>query len=122
MEAFKIKIPTISKDTFDVLINNVECDTENDIETIGFVSEWMNYEINFYTNIEAAGKVIIEDFGFMKDKSWVQCTPTDLQIDAMKKLIADKIDELSGIKEEKDHDDFNGDYYDYYGVKREMFF
>lgn len=134
MEATKIneqEPPTISESIFDNLMKNAKCDTGDDMLDMGFSSKWMNYEIDFYISDGEDETVLVEDFGFMKNDSWVQCEPTSEQMDSMKKVINNKLDVLYNQKLEEERKEreaeedmraFQRDPYAYYGVNRAMFF
>ncbi len=130
MEALKVTPQVISKKIFNNLLKNVECDTGNDKEDIGFSSKWMNYEIGFYINDGDEDTILIDDFGFMKNGSWTQCEPTSFQREKMKEILVKKLNEIyeqeiqEGIEAqelEEDRREYNKDPYAYYGVNRAMF-
>lgn len=119
MGELKINTPIINDKAFTFLIKNCECQTGDDKQRIGFVSKWMNYEISFYSSDNNIVEAVIDDFGFLKGGVWNQCEATDNQFKKMGDVLNKKLIELDST--EHIYDDFNGDYYDYYGVNNAMF-
>jgi hypothetical protein len=107
---------------FNSLIEKVECDTGKDLETIGFRSKHSNYHLSFYGCADEDYNVLVEDFGCITDNDWKQLEPTKEQITIMQNTINNKVSELHNSEKESNIDeDFNGNYYDYYGVNQAMF-
>lgn len=107
--------------TFNRLIEKVQFEMGNGIESFGFSAKVKNSELSFYVN--GCASVIVEDFGAMKGGKWNQEEPTPEQIEVMQNIINKKIEDWGEEEEEEEEvRRFNGDYYDYYGVKIEMFY
>ena len=120
MEALKINPPKIGDTIFYFMIKNAVCDTKDDTEIVGFTSLWMNYEISFYINTKAQSKLIVDDFGYLKNGEWVQCQPTKIQLALMQQCTTKKLEQLHK-NNPKPHTDFNGDFYSYYGLSPKQF-
>ncbi|WP_440881440.1 hypothetical protein [Tenacibaculum sp. C7A-26P2] len=90
---------------FSRLKQKVECDTGSDLETIGFRSKNGIYEMSFYGSEEDDYKVIVEDFGCMKNQKWYQLEPTETQIITLQNIINKEADNLYKLKEQKEQED-----------------
>lgn len=109
--------------TFNQLVKNISCDTGDDLSVIGFVAKHENYEINFYGNEDEGFVLRVEDFGFTENGVWNQLNPTDEQMSVMTKILSDKKEELfENVVEDEFEEEFDGDYYSYYGVKQSDFY
>ena len=132
MEALKINQEPniISQAIFGSLLKNAECDTGDDLDTIGFISKWMNYEMSFYVDESYGDDLVIEDFGCMRKGEWIQYQPTKKQKQQLNELISKRrieIEEENRQKQieaeelRKDQREFLNDPYSFYGVNRAMF-
>lgn len=108
---------------FNQLISKSICDTGCDLDTIGFVAKHNNYEMNFYCSGDEGYKVCVDDFGKMVKGKWQQFEPSEDQLQEMSKILNAKKEELfSSSREEELVEEFDGDYYNLYGVKRSDFY
>lgn len=104
---------------FEKIISKIKRNTGMDLEQIGFDCKYNNYRTNFYGNLEEDYQLRVEDFGLMKESKWIQLEPTEIQLNIMQNIINDEIEQVEEeIKREEVNidPDFNGSFYEYYGV------
>jgi len=86
------KMEHLKKSIFENLLKNAECQTGQDTEVIGFVSEYRNNSMSFYSDED---DTIVEDYGRVFRGKWMQLEPTKEQKEQMTKLIDEKYLELT---------------------------
>jgi hypothetical protein len=126
-----MKIMAFTNETFYKLLKTIKAEEDSTLDNFGVVMKVDGYIIECYRtydnddiftdeplNFDTCGSIV---FGKYEDM-----TLTDYQY----KLLDDKFNKLRTewlneydrkLKEESIDTDFNGDYYDYYGVNRAMF-
>ena len=82
----------LKKSVFENLLKHAECQTGQDTEVIGFVADYRNNSMSFYSDED---DTIIEDYGRVFRGKWMQLEPTKEQIEQMTKLIDEKYLELT---------------------------
>lgn len=92
----------IEQNVFNSLVKLLKCDTGDDNETVGLSASFLYYTISFYGNRSDDFKLITEDFGCMHKAKWVQCVPTNEQLDIMESKLADEIKKANDRLEEKE--------------------
>lgn len=116
----------ISSLMFLKLFRGLKPDGNGSLECASLVSKVGNHEITIYASIDNGYELCIECFGFVKNGRWHQMEPTKSQLIFLESAImkeAKRQEELFDEKEraEMPDPDFNGNYYDYYGVTPQMF-
>ena len=107
------------------IFKHIECHTGNDLETIGFESEFEDYYINFYGKIENGYKLIVESFGkfsMIKENSLEVSETSEKDLLAMQNIINAYHHYLVRNKTNETEEEFDGDYYSYYGVNEKDFY
>ena len=84
--------PTISQHDFDRLLKKAECETGDDLETIGFTSQQSKFAISFH---QTDGEQLqVDEFHKLIQGEWAECEPTEEQLKRMQKVIDDRHNEI----------------------------
>ena len=119
----KNSIQFLSKSIFNSLIERVKCDTGKDFETIEFSGDYDLFSISFRGEQKKDFKLQVVEFGFLIHKQWFAFELTEVQHTTLQNIINSKVEELETLltPEEDPNEDFNGSYYDYYGINQNSF-
>lgn len=92
--------PTIRQSVFNNVMGFCKCDTGDDVETIGMMAQNFGYVISFYGTVQSNYDLIVEEFGCFQNGDWVECEPTEEQMDKMKLVLAKEIQRINTLIEE----------------------
>jgi len=95
------KIQNIEQSVFESVMDGIECDTGDDLGTVGFMARNHDYSISFYGNQVEGHDLIVDEFGKMKNGEWVSFEPTEMQIYCMNQLIQNEVKRIQKLEEEK---------------------
>jgi len=83
--------PQILQSVFLNVMQYVECETGDNLDSVAFTASNYGYTIGFYAEQSNGHKLIVDEFGHMVKGEWVECEPTNEQIEYLENLVKKEI-------------------------------
>ncbi len=97
--------PQILQSVFLNVMQYAECETGDSLDSIAFTASNYGYTIGFYAEQSNGHKLIVDEFGHMVKGEWVECEPTQEQLNHMERLIKKEINRIHGVIEQEELDE-----------------
>lgn len=94
--------PKMGQSVFRAVMRHCKCDTGESVETVGLSASMFGYVVSFYGEMESNHELIVEEFGHNIKDGWIDCTPTEVQMETMKKALETEVAKLSKLIEEEE--------------------
>ena len=103
MGAITLQKSIIEGGIFASLLANVQCDTGDEIDTIGFTANYINFHMNFYGCLDSDHAVVVEGFGREISGDWQQMAPTEKQLWEMQQMIYARAKAIEEVQRQQRH-------------------
>lgn len=89
--------PQILHSVFLNVMQYVECETGDSLDSVAFTASNYGYTIGFYAQQLNGHKLVVDEFGHFVKGEWVECEPTKEQLDYLEDLLKKEINRIKGV-------------------------